>query len=67
MNIYCILFYVLQGRKKCQLRNASIKEILGGVRCGDHRFDVTVQYHHVFFIGMYLCTFSEVFENLKYV
>jgi len=37
--------------KHCEERNASIAEIFGGVRAGDERFDVSEQFHHVFWMG----------------
>lgn len=40
-----------QGVKHCEQRNASIAEIFGGVRAGDDRFDVSEQFHHVFWMG----------------
>jgi hypothetical protein len=40
-----------EGAKKCAVRNDHVREILGGVRAGDKRFDVTVQFHHTFFMG----------------
>lgn len=40
-----------EGVKYCEERNASIVEILGGVRSGDKRFDITEQFHHVFWMG----------------
>ena len=35
-----------------------MKEILGGVRAGDHRYDVAVQSHHTFFMGKYVCVLA---------
>lgn len=40
-----------EGVKHCEERNASIVEILGGVRAGDTRIDITEQFHHVFWMG----------------
>jgi hypothetical protein len=40
-----------EGVSKCEARNESIKEILGGVRVGDVRFDVSNQKHHMFWMG----------------
>lgn len=40
-----------EGVAFCAMRNDSIKEILGGVRVGDERFDVSNQKHHVFWMG----------------
>jgi hypothetical protein len=40
-----------EGVAYCGMRNDSIKEILGGVRVGDERFDVSNQKHHLFFMG----------------
>mmetsp|Transcript_24844 Transcript_24844/g.41402 ORF Transcript_24844/g.41402 Transcript_24844/m.41402 type:complete len:642 (+) Transcript_24844:209-2134(+) len=40
-----------EGVKHCEERNASIYEIFGGVRAGDERFDVSVQFHHLFWMG----------------
>lgn len=40
-----------EGIKHCEERNASIAEILGGVRAGDERFDVSEQFHHLFWMG----------------
>ena len=40
-----------EGVKNCEMRNNSVAEILGGVRAGDTRFDVSGQRHHVFFMG----------------
>lgn len=40
-----------EGVAYCGMRNDSIKEILGGVRVGDERFDVSNQKHHVFWMG----------------
>ena len=48
--MYLFMFY-LQGPKYCALRNASVQEILGGLRAADFRFDIRVQFHHVFFMG----------------
>lgn len=42
---------LLQGVKHCEARNNSIIEILGGVRAGDARFDVSEQFHFVFWMG----------------
>ncbi len=42
-----------EGIKHCEERNNSIVEILGGVRAGDKRFDVTAQFHHCFFMGAF--------------
>ena len=41
----------MQGAKNCANRNSSVKEILGGTRAGDSKYDVTVQFHHTFFMG----------------
>jgi len=46
-----LIFYTFKGVKHCEDRNASIVEILGGVRAEDKRFDVTAQFHHVWFMG----------------
>lgn len=43
-----------EGVKYCEARNASIIEILGGVRAGDKRYDVSEQFHHVFWMGKWL-------------
>jgi hypothetical protein len=40
-----------EGASKCQLRNDSIKEILGGVRPKDKRYDIFAQCHHIFWMG----------------
>jgi len=40
-----------EGVRNCEMRNASVKEILGGVRAGDTRFDISGQRHHVFWMG----------------
>ena len=40
-----------EGVAYCAMRNDSIKEILGGVRVGDERFDVSNQKHHIFWMG----------------
>jgi hypothetical protein len=40
-----------EGVSKCEERNASIVEILGGVRAGDKDIDITEQFHHVFWMG----------------
>lgn len=40
-----------EGVLYCGMRNDSIKEILGGVRVGDERFDVSNQKHHLFWMG----------------
>lgn len=40
-----------EGVKHCEDRNASIVEILGGVRAGDKRIDITEQFHHVIWMG----------------
>lgn len=40
-----------EGVHHCEQRNASIVEILGGVRAGDKRIDITEQFHHVFWMG----------------
>jgi hypothetical protein len=42
---------LLQGVKHCEARNSSIIEILGGIRAGDARFDVSEQFHFVFWMG----------------
>lgn len=42
-----------EGIKYCEARNASIIEILGGVRAGDRRYDITEQFHHVFWMGKF--------------
>jgi hypothetical protein len=57
-----------EGVKHCGERNASIVEILGGARAGDERFDVSQQFHHVFWMGdmNYRLTFnSDVPTNTK--
>lgn len=46
-----VFFQCYQGVKHCEERNASIAEIFGGVRAGDERFDVSEQFHHVFWMG----------------
>lgn len=46
-----LLPLLLQGVNFCEERNASIVEILGGVRAGDKRLDITEQFHHVFWMG----------------
>jgi hypothetical protein len=40
-----------EGVHHCEQRNASIVEILGGVRAGDTNIDITEQFHHVFWMG----------------
>lgn len=40
-----------EGVNYCEQRNASIVEILGGVRAGDKDIDVTEQFHHIFWMG----------------
>lgn len=40
-----------EGVKNCEMRNNSIKEILGGVRVVDTRFDISGQAHHMFWMG----------------
>lgn len=40
-----------EGVNNCYMRNDSIKEILGGVRVRDTRFDVSNQTHHIFWMG----------------
>ena len=40
-----------EGVAYCAMRNDSIKEILGGMRIGDERFDVSNQKHHTFWMG----------------
>jgi endonuclease/exonuclease/phosphatase family metal-dependent hydrolase len=40
-----------EGVTHCEQRNASIVEILGGVRAGDKNIDITEQFHHVFWMG----------------
>lgn len=40
-----------EGVKNCCLRNESTKEILGGVRSGDKRFDPSAKAHHTFWMG----------------
>ena len=47
--------------KHCEERNASIVEILGGVRAGDKDIDITEQFHHVFWMGdmNYRTTFDQ--------
>jgi hypothetical protein len=40
-----------EGVNYCEQRNASIAEILGGVRAGDKDIDVTEQFHHIFWMG----------------
>lgn len=54
-----------EGALHCAQRNASIVEILGGVRAGDHRFDVAEQFHHVFWMGdmNYRTTYSNEEPN----
>lgn len=40
-----------EGVTHCEQRNASIVEILSGVRAGDKNIDITEQFHHVFWMG----------------
>jgi endonuclease/exonuclease/phosphatase family metal-dependent hydrolase len=40
-----------EGVTLCEQRNASIVEILSGVRAGDKNIDITEQFHHVFWMG----------------
>eukprot|EP01034_Spumella_vulgaris_P038277 gene38277-47260_t len=40
-----------EGIKHCEDRNASIVEILGGVRAGDKTYDIAEQFHHVWWMG----------------
>jgi hypothetical protein len=40
-----------EGVKNCMFRNESTKEILGGVRSGDKRFDPSAKAHHTFWMG----------------
>jgi hypothetical protein len=40
-----------EGVQNCYMRNDSIKEILGGVRVRDTRFDASNQTHHIFWMG----------------
>lgn len=40
-----------EGITHCEQRNASIVEILSGVRAGDKNIDITEQFHHVFWMG----------------
>ena len=40
-----------EGVKNCCFRNESTKEILGGVRSGDKRFDPSAKTHHTFWMG----------------
>ncbi len=40
-----------EGVKNCCFRNESTKEILGGVRSGDVRFDPSAKTHHTFWMG----------------
>lgn len=40
-----------EGVTKCQARNDSIVDIIGGLRTRDVRFDVLANYHHVIWIG----------------
>jgi hypothetical protein len=40
-----------QGMANCRKRNASLEEILSGVRARDQRFDITAQFHHCFLFG----------------
>lgn len=47
------MLQIKQGVKHCEERNASIAEIFGGVRAGDERFDVSEQFHHVFWMGAF--------------
>lgn len=53
-----------EGVKHCEARNASIIEILGGVRAGDRRYDITEQFHHVFWMGMFLTIFDFLNNNV---
>lgn len=50
-----------EGPNKCQDRNASIEEILGGVRAISGQLDVTMECHHTFLMGdlNYRLTFDE--------
>jgi hypothetical protein len=43
-----------EGIKHCEDRNASIIEILGGVRAGDKTYDITEQFHHVWWMGKFI-------------
>jgi endonuclease/exonuclease/phosphatase family metal-dependent hydrolase len=57
-----------EGVHHCEQRNASIVEILGGVRAGDKRIDISEQFHHVFWMGdmNYRVTFdTSTPENTK--
>ncbi len=61
MRIFTILVCIYQGVKHCEDRNASIIEILGGVRAEDKRFDISEQFHHVWWMGASLSNWCHLF------
>ena len=55
-----------EGAKKCQMRNDSVVEILGGIRSGwDKRFDPSITSHHTIVMGdlNYRTTFAEISDR----